>query len=155
MTREPRPGEVRLQVKASGICGADAGTAAHPSPAHGFPITPGHEVAGVVAAVREGVAGRTIGERGGVGWFGHALRPDNPGTPAGADRAAGGGGRGTEDPAVRTGQLPHGPHHGRPSVPGRGPSVRHLRARAVLRPRWARRGSRSGPRRSPAAGRQM
>ncbi|MFJ6706657.1 MULTISPECIES: alcohol dehydrogenase catalytic domain-containing protein [unclassified Streptomyces] len=68
--REPGPGEVRLRVKASGICGADAGMAAHPSPAYGFPITPGHEAAGVVAAVGEGVAGWAIGERAAVGWFG-------------------------------------------------------------------------------------
>ncbi|WP_171110255.1 MULTISPECIES: alcohol dehydrogenase catalytic domain-containing protein [unclassified Streptomyces] len=68
--REPGPGEVRLDVKASGICGADAGMAANPKPAYGFPIAPGHEVAGVVAEVGEGVAGWTAGERAGVGWFG-------------------------------------------------------------------------------------
>lgn len=68
--REPGPGEVRLDVKASGICGADAGMAANPKPAYGFPITPGHEVAGVVAEVGEGVAGWEVGERAGVGWFG-------------------------------------------------------------------------------------
>lgn len=68
--RRPAPGEVRLDVKASGICGSDAGTVANPKPAHGFPITPGHEVAGVVAEVGEGVAGWAAGERAGVGWFG-------------------------------------------------------------------------------------
>lgn len=68
--RGPGPGEVRLDVKASGICGADSGMAANPSPAYGFPIVPGHEVAGAVAEVGEGVAGWEVGERAGVGWFG-------------------------------------------------------------------------------------
>ncbi|MER7332997.1 alcohol dehydrogenase catalytic domain-containing protein [Micromonospora sp. NPDC000119] len=68
--RKPGAGEVRVDVLASGICGADAGMAADPSPAHGFPITPGHEVAGVIAELGQGVHGWEIGERVGVGWFG-------------------------------------------------------------------------------------
>jgi alcohol dehydrogenase len=68
--REPGAGEVRLDVAASGVCGADAGTVADSSPASGFPITPGHEVAGVVAELGRGVHGWEIGERAGVGWFG-------------------------------------------------------------------------------------
>lgn len=68
--RTPGPGEARLDVVASGICGADAGTAADRSPANGFPITPGHEVAGVVAELGQGVHGWEVGERAGVGWFG-------------------------------------------------------------------------------------
>ncbi|MEU4446191.1 alcohol dehydrogenase catalytic domain-containing protein [Actinosynnema sp. NPDC050801] len=68
--RAPGPGEVRLDVVASGICGADAGTVADPSPANGFPVTPGHEVAGVVAELGPDVRGWDIGERAGVGWFG-------------------------------------------------------------------------------------
>ncbi|MEU4197102.1 alcohol dehydrogenase catalytic domain-containing protein [Kribbella sp. NPDC026611] len=61
---------MRLDVVASGICGADAGTVADLHPVNGFPITPGHEVAGVVAELGEGVRGWEIGERAGVGWFG-------------------------------------------------------------------------------------
>ncbi|MFF7656748.1 alcohol dehydrogenase catalytic domain-containing protein [Streptomyces sp. NPDC007983] len=68
--RRPGPGEVRLDVVASGICGADAGMAADSSPAGGFPITPGHEVAGVVAELGPDVHGWETGERAGVGWFG-------------------------------------------------------------------------------------
>ncbi len=35
-----------------------------------YPIVPGHEVAGVVDAVGEGVEGWAAGDRAGVGWFG-------------------------------------------------------------------------------------
>ncbi|WP_218130526.1 alcohol dehydrogenase catalytic domain-containing protein [Lentzea jiangxiensis] len=68
--RTPGPGEVRLDVLASGICGADAGTAAAPAPAGGFPITPGHEIAGVISELGKGVRGWEIGEHAAVGWFG-------------------------------------------------------------------------------------
>lgn len=68
--RPPEEGEVRVDVAASGICGADAGTAAAASPAGGFPITPGHEIAGVIAESGPGVRGWRPGDRVGVGWFG-------------------------------------------------------------------------------------
>ncbi len=68
--RRPGEGEVRIDVVASGICGADAGTVAAKSPANGFPITPGHEAAGVVAEVGRGVRGWDVGQAAGVGWFG-------------------------------------------------------------------------------------
>ncbi|MEV0597873.1 alcohol dehydrogenase catalytic domain-containing protein [Streptomyces sp. NPDC050315] len=68
--REPGPGEVRLDVLASGICGADAGMAANRAPDSGFPLVPGHEVAGVVAELGPGVHGWEVGEKAGVGWFG-------------------------------------------------------------------------------------
>ncbi|WP_416973053.1 alcohol dehydrogenase catalytic domain-containing protein [Streptomyces sp. 4F14] len=68
--RAPGTGEVRIDVEATGICGADIGTVRNPAPATGFPVTPGHEVAGVVAEVGPGVAGWAVGERVTVGWFG-------------------------------------------------------------------------------------
>ncbi|PSK66617.1 Alcohol dehydrogenase [Micromonospora sp. MH33] len=68
--RTPAPGEVRVDVEATGICGADAGTVADRTPGGGFPITPGHEVAGMIAEVGPQVAGWQVGERVAVGWFG-------------------------------------------------------------------------------------
>ncbi|MGW0710479.1 alcohol dehydrogenase catalytic domain-containing protein [Streptomyces sp. NPDC002643] len=68
--RAPGIGEVRIAVEAAGICGADIGTVRNPAPATGFPVTPGHEVAGVIAEVGPEVKGWEVGERVAVGWFG-------------------------------------------------------------------------------------
>jgi propanol-preferring alcohol dehydrogenase len=55
---EPGPGEVRVRVQACGVCGSDVflqkGGFGDAVP---FPIIPGHEAAGVVDALGEGVAG--------------------------------------------------------------------------------------------------
>jgi D-arabinose 1-dehydrogenase-like Zn-dependent alcohol dehydrogenase len=67
---EVRPGWVRLKVQACGICHSDTLTREGTFPGIRFPRIPGHEVAGVVDAVGEGVAGWTVGERAGVGWHG-------------------------------------------------------------------------------------
>ncbi|MFG2132775.1 alcohol dehydrogenase catalytic domain-containing protein [Streptomyces sp. NPDC048751] len=68
--RPPGVGEVRIDVAATGICGADIGTVRDRAPATGFPITPGHEVAGVIAELGPQVQGWGVGERVTVGWFG-------------------------------------------------------------------------------------
>lgn len=59
----PGPGEVRVRVQACGVCGSDlflqdGGFASSP-----LPIVPGHEAAGVVDAVGEGVSLPAIGEQ--------------------------------------------------------------------------------------------
>lgn len=63
---EAKPGEVVIKVGACGICHTDiiirAGEALHPR----YPFIPGHEFAGTVVAVGEGVKNRYVGERGGV-----------------------------------------------------------------------------------------
>jgi L-iditol 2-dehydrogenase len=62
-TPKPQPGEVLLRVAACGICGSDV---------HGYdgssgrripPIVMGHEAAGVVAGIGEGVSGLSEGDR--------------------------------------------------------------------------------------------
>ena len=62
-TPKPQAGEVLLRVAACGICGSDV---------HGYdgssgrripPIVMGHEAAGVVATVGEGVSGLSVGDR--------------------------------------------------------------------------------------------
>lgn len=55
---EPGPGEVLLRVRAAGMCHSDVGELDEPSWAvniHQCPITLGHEIAGDVVAVGEGV----------------------------------------------------------------------------------------------------
>ncbi|HUF10423.1 MAG TPA: zinc-binding dehydrogenase [Rhodothermales bacterium] len=49
------PGEVVVRVSAAGICHSDAHYRAGTSPVGRLPITPGHEVAGVVEEIGEGV----------------------------------------------------------------------------------------------------
>ncbi|TDO56871.1 propanol-preferring alcohol dehydrogenase [Kribbella sp. VKM Ac-2571] len=66
---EPAEGQIRVKVYACGICGGDAiprnalfGTT--------LPRIPGHEIAGVVDAVGDGVTVWEAGQRVGVGWSG-------------------------------------------------------------------------------------
>ncbi len=58
----PGPGEVVLRPAATGICGTDLHILAGEYRSRP-PVTLGHEVAGVVEAVGEGVAGWRVGER--------------------------------------------------------------------------------------------
>jgi D-arabinose 1-dehydrogenase-like Zn-dependent alcohol dehydrogenase len=69
--REPGRNEVRVTVQACGICHSDTVTTMGIMPID-YPRVPGHEIAGVVDAVGEGVADIRPGDRVGVGWFGGA-----------------------------------------------------------------------------------
>lgn len=67
---QPGPGEVRVRVQACGVCHSDSIAKDGLFPGIPYPIIPGHEVAGVIEALGEGVQGWTVGTRVGVGWFG-------------------------------------------------------------------------------------
>ena len=62
------PGEIVIAVKAAGLCHSDVGFLDGTlTPILGFkPITLGHEIAGVVAEIGEGVTGFSVGDRVGV-----------------------------------------------------------------------------------------
>jgi D-arabinose 1-dehydrogenase-like Zn-dependent alcohol dehydrogenase len=67
---EPGPGHVRIKVQACGVCHSDVLTKDGLWPGIQFPRIPGHEVAGVIDEVGEGVSAWTKGQRVGVGWHG-------------------------------------------------------------------------------------
>lgn len=66
----PRPGQVRVKVEACGLCHSDSFTQLGYWPGIQFPRAPGHEVAGVIDALGEGVTTWKVGQRVGVGWHG-------------------------------------------------------------------------------------
>jgi len=66
----PGPGKVRLKVEACGLCHSDFITKEGIFSGIAYPRIPGHEIAGVVDAVGEGVTNWTQGQRVGVGWAG-------------------------------------------------------------------------------------
>lgn len=67
---EPGPGQVCIQVKACGVCHSDVLTVEGGWPGLEYPRVPGHEVAGIIDAVGDGVSAWTKGQRVGVGWHG-------------------------------------------------------------------------------------
>lgn len=67
---DPHAGSVRIRVEACGICHSDSLTASGAMPGIEYPRVPGHEVAGVIDALGDGVTGWTVGTRVGVGWHG-------------------------------------------------------------------------------------
>jgi D-arabinose 1-dehydrogenase-like Zn-dependent alcohol dehydrogenase len=71
----PGRGAVLIRVHACGVCHSDMMAKEGASPAVPFPIVPGHEVAGEIAELGEGVNGWTQGQRVGVGWFGGNCEP--------------------------------------------------------------------------------
>ena len=66
---EPGAGQVRVRVHACGLCHSDSFTVMGLFPGVQFPRVPGHEIAGVVDAIGDGVAEWKPGQRVGVGWF--------------------------------------------------------------------------------------
>lgn len=65
---EPGPQQVRLRIKASGVCGTDVHVWQGELPVP-TPMVLGHEPAGIIDAVGEGVTHLKPGDRVGVSWF--------------------------------------------------------------------------------------
>jgi D-arabinose 1-dehydrogenase-like Zn-dependent alcohol dehydrogenase len=68
----PEPGlaQVRIKVQACGICHSDSFTKDGLFPGIQYPRVPGHEIAGVIDALGEGVNEWKPGQRVAVGWHG-------------------------------------------------------------------------------------
>jgi D-arabinose 1-dehydrogenase-like Zn-dependent alcohol dehydrogenase len=67
---EPGAGSVRIKVEACGICHSDVLTVAGAWPGIAYPRAPGHEIAGRIEALGDGVGDWALGDRVGVGWHG-------------------------------------------------------------------------------------
>jgi D-arabinose 1-dehydrogenase-like Zn-dependent alcohol dehydrogenase len=65
----PGKNEVLVKVEACGVCHSDTFVQGN-AYGIGFPLTPGHEVIGRVAAVGEDVKAWKVGDRIGGGWHG-------------------------------------------------------------------------------------
>jgi propanol-preferring alcohol dehydrogenase len=68
----PQPGrdQALVRVHACGVCHSDSFAKEGGYPGVTFPVVPGHEIAGEIAALGDGVRGWEVGQRVGVGWFG-------------------------------------------------------------------------------------
>ena len=66
----PGAGEVRIKVQACGICHSDVFTKEGQWPGIQYPRVPGHEVAGIIDELGDGVSEWQKGQRVGVGWHG-------------------------------------------------------------------------------------
>jgi D-arabinose 1-dehydrogenase-like Zn-dependent alcohol dehydrogenase len=67
---EPGRGQALVHVEACGVCHSDMFAVEGAYPGVTFPVVPGHEIAGRVETLGEGVRGWSEGQRVGVGWFG-------------------------------------------------------------------------------------
>src|ERR1700689_4763653 len=67
--REPQEHDVLIEIKYCGICHSDIHQVRDEWGGSMFPMVPGHEIAGVVAAVGSKVTKYKVGDRVGVGCF--------------------------------------------------------------------------------------
>jgi propanol-preferring alcohol dehydrogenase len=63
-------GEVLIRVRACGVCRTDLHVADSELPQARYPVVPGHEIVGEIAALGPGINGFAVGERVGVPWLG-------------------------------------------------------------------------------------
>ena len=64
----PGPGELRVKVRACGVCRTDLHVVEGDLEARKLPLVPGHEVVGTVDAIGAGVQGFALGDRAGIAW---------------------------------------------------------------------------------------
>jgi propanol-preferring alcohol dehydrogenase len=68
---EPGPGEVRVRVRACGVCRTDLHLAEGDLPVHRPLTVPGHEIVGVVDRLGPGTTRFTLDQRIGIAWLRH------------------------------------------------------------------------------------
>lgn len=67
--RSPGPGDIRIEVKACGVCRTDLHLVDGELPNAKYPVVPGHEIVGVVAELGRDVTAFALGDRIGVPWL--------------------------------------------------------------------------------------
>ena len=67
----PGPGEVRVRVRACGLCRTDLHVIEGDLPARRLPLIPGHQVVGVVDRIGAGATRFRLGDRIGIAWLRH------------------------------------------------------------------------------------
>ncbi|RCK69035.1 NAD(P)-dependent alcohol dehydrogenase [Desertihabitans brevis] len=106
--REPGPTEVLVDIAWAGICHSDIHTARNEWGEAHFPLVPGHEIAGTVAAVGSEVTKFAVGDRVGVGVFVDSCRKC-PECRSGREQYCSGGGMvGTYNAVGRDGRWNDG-----------------------------------------------
>ena len=65
---EPAPGEVLVRIEATGVCHTDLHVVEQDGWGHPLPVLLGHEGAGSIEALGEGVEGLAVGDRVVLGW---------------------------------------------------------------------------------------
>ena len=68
IVEEPGPGEVSVRIEASGVCHTDLHVVAEDGWGHRLPVLLGHEGAGTIEEVGDGVTGVEPGDRVVLGW---------------------------------------------------------------------------------------
>jgi propanol-preferring alcohol dehydrogenase len=67
----PGPEQVRLRVRACGVCRTDLHVHDGELPRSKLPLVLGHEIVGIIDKLGSGVRGLSVGQRIGVPWLGH------------------------------------------------------------------------------------
>ncbi len=76
--RDPKPNDVVIDIKFSGICHSDIHQARDEWGGSKFPMVPGHEIAGVVREVGSSVSKHKVGDHVGIGCFVDSCRVCDP-----------------------------------------------------------------------------
>merc|ERR1711969_334387 len=105
--RDPKPHDVVIDIAYAGICHSDIHTARGEWGRTAFPVVPGHQIAGIVAAVGSEVTRYSVGDRVGVGCFVDSCRECEP-CKAGDEQYCERGMTGTYNAVDRDGEPTHG-----------------------------------------------
>lgn len=105
--RDLGPNDVSIDIAFAGICHSDIHTARDEWGGTKFPVVPGHEIAGTVAAVGDDVTRYVVGDRVGVGCFVDSCRECEP-CRLGEEQYCERGNVGTYNAVGRDGTPTHG-----------------------------------------------